>query len=50
MNGEHMNKGMNFPCIVNVHFSSTSTEAALLVNRDLKSIHSVIKFAHPIIH
>lgn len=33
-----MNKEMNFPCIPNTPFSSTSTEAALLVNGDLKSI------------
>lgn len=35
-----MNKGMNYPCIANMHFNFTSTEAALLVNSDLKSIYS----------
>lgn len=35
-----MNKEMNYPCIANMPFSSTSTEAALLVNSDLKSIYS----------
>lgn len=38
-----MNKGVNFPCIANMHFCSTSTEAVLLVNSDLKSIYS---FSH----
>lgn len=37
-----MNKGMNFPCTANMHFSSTSVEAALLVDSDLKSVtHSI---------
>lgn len=34
---------MNFPCIGNMPLSSTSTEAALLVNGDLKSFHSLNK-------
>lgn len=38
-----MNKEMNFTCIANVPFSSTSTWAALLVDHDLKSIYSLSK-------
>lgn len=44
-----MNKRMNFPCIANMHLGSTSTEAALVVNSDLKSILSVNKFIHSVI-
>lgn len=32
-----MNKGINFPCVTNMHFNSTSTETAWLVNNELKS-------------
>lgn len=45
-----MNTGMNFPCIDNVHSSSTSTEAALLANSKLKAIHSDNKFTLSIVY
>lgn len=45
-----MNTGMNFPCIDNVHSSSTSTEATLLANSNLKAIHADNKLTLSIIY
>lgn len=49
-----MNTGMNYPCIDNTYSSSTSTEAALLVNNNLKAIHLenelILSIAHRIIN
>lgn len=41
---------MNFPCIDNTHSCSTSTEAALLANSNLKAIHPDSKLTLSIIY